>query len=294
MSDSPSYRSGFVCILGKPNAGKSTLLNTLLGQKLVIASDKPQTTRHRIFGIDSGEGYQIVYSDTPGLIRPKYKLQERMMGGISQAMEDADIMLLLLALNESFPEEDLFELVSKSRLPRLLVFNKTDLVDPVYAEERIARVCSQLGVPDPLRISALRGDGVPELKERIRSLLPEGPPYFDPEEVSDRPERFFFAELIREKIFQLTHEEVPYASEVEIVQVDTLPERLHIYANIHVERETQKGILIGKGGRMLRQIGTLARQDIEAFTGSPVHLEIHIKVSEGWKDSGRYLNSFGY
>lgn len=288
------HKSGFVSIIGKPNAGKSTLLNQLLGRKLSITTPKAQTTRHRIFGIDSGEGYQIVYSDTPGLIRPKYQLQKRMMGFIDHSLEDADLMVLLIAVDESFPEEDLLALAQKSEVPKILTLNKVDAVPRERVFQRMAELSQQVDFAEAIPVSALTGTNVPKLKELILQHLPEGPPYFEPDQISDRPERFFIAEMIREKIFLSLREEVPYATEVEIDAFDEEPDLVRIQATIHVERQSQKGILIGKQGRTLKQIGTRARHDAEEFLGKKVFLQLYVRVTEGWKDSGQQLKNFGY
>ena len=284
-------------IIGKPNAGKSTLLNQLLGRKLSITTPKAQTTRHRIFGIDHGEDYQIVYSDTPGLIRPKYRLQEKMMEAIGQSTDDADLMILLIAVDESFPEEDILQFAQAKRIPKILALNKVDAVEEAVVFQRMQRLSQQVEFVEALPLSALNGHNVDTLKSLILNYLPEGPPYFSKDQISDRPERFFVAEMIREKIFLLLKEEVPYGTEVEISEFQEASEEdpiSRISATIHVERKTQKGILIGKQGRTLKKIGTLARKDMEEFLGTKVFLELYVKVSAGWKDSQRYLKDFGY
>jgi len=294
MSSSPAHRSGFVSIIGKPNAGKSTLLNRLLGRKLSITTAKAQTTRHRIFGIDSGDGYQIVYSDTPGLIRPRYLLQQRMMGFIDQSLEDADLMLLLIAVDESFPEDDLLALARQSEVPKLLVLNKVDAVSRDQALLRMHQLAQQIDFLEAVPISALQGDNVDTLKALILQNLPEGPPYFEPDQISDRPERFFVAEMIREKLFLHLRQELPYATEVEIDTFDEEETIVRMAATIHVERQSQKGMIIGKRGSMLKRIGTEARADIETFLSKKVFLQLYVRVSEGWKDSQQHLRGFGY
>jgi GTP-binding protein Era len=289
-----AHKSAFVSIIGKPNAGKSTLLNQLLGKKLVITTPKAQTTRHRIFGIDSTEDYQIVYSDTPGLIRPKYKLQERMMGFINQSLEDADLIVLLIAVNETFPEEELIQLAQKTHIPKILVLNKIDAVPEAKVFERMVELKDKVDFVEAIPISALKGTNVDKLKELIVQYLPEGPPYFDKEQISDRPERFFVAEMIREKIFQLMSQELPYSTEVEIMEFTEKEGVTHINATIHVSTKQHKGMVIGKQGRMLKKIGTLARKDMEEFLGNRVFLTLYVKVSEGWKDSDFHLRGFGY
>lgn len=293
LSDS-SFKSGFVSIIGKPNAGKSTLLNRLLGQKLSITTPKAQTTRHRIFGIDHGDAYQIVYSDTPGLIRPKYKLHERMVGFIDSSLEDADLIVLLIAVNETFPEEDLLKLAEKTKIPKILALNKVDAVEEGVAFNRMAALAKQVDFVEALPLSALKGDNVDTLKTLILQHLPAGPPYFDKNQISDRPERFFVSEMIREQIFLLLKEEIPYSTEVEIEEFTEEEKITRIHASIHVERQSQKGILIGKQGSMLKKIGSRSRRNIEEFLGQKVFLKLYVKLSSGWKNSGKYLKGFGY
>ncbi|MEM7375506.1 MAG: GTPase Era [Bacteroidota bacterium] len=290
----PSFKSGFVSIIGKPNAGKSTLLNQLLGQKLSITTPKAQTTRHRIFGIDHGEDYQIVYSDTPGLIRPKYKLHERMVGFIDNSLEDADMIVLLIAVNETFPEEDLLKLAEKTSIPKILALNKIDAVEEEVVYKRMASLSQQVDFVEALPLSALKGDNVDTLKKLILNYLPEGPAYFDKDQISDRPERFFVSEMIREQIFLLLKEEIPYSTEVEIEEFTEEESITRIHASIHVERQSQKGILIGKQGSMLKKIGSRSRMNIETFLGQKVFLKLYVKLSSGWKNSGKYLKGFGY
>lgn len=294
MGESEKHLSGFVSIIGKPNAGKSTLLNNLLGKKLSITTPKAQTTRHRIFGIDTGDNYQIVYSDTPGLIRPKYKLHQRMMKSIGESMEDADVIVLLIAVDETFPEEDLVELAAKTKIPKILVINKIDAVEKDKVFLRMKELSEKVDFAEAIPISALNGTNVPKLKELIMNYLPEGPAYFDKDQISDRPERFFIAEMIREKIFLLLRQELPYSTEVEVDGFTEEEERIHIQATIHVERKSQKGMIIGKKAAMLRQIGTMARKDIEEFLGSHVYLELYVRVTDGWKNNSSSLKGFGY
>lgn len=294
---SNSFKSGFVSIIGKPNAGKSTLLNRLLGVKLSIITPKAQTTRHRIFGIDHGENHQIVYSDTPGLIRPKYRLHKKMMGYVDEALEDADLIVLLVAVDETFPEEDLLALSAKTHIPKILTLNKVDAVDEAVVFQRMQQLAEKVNFVEAIPISALKGKNVDRLKQLILQHLPEGPPYFDPDQISDRPERFFVSEMIREKIFLMLKQEVPYSTEVSIDEFSEASEEdpiARISATIHVERQSQKGILIGKKGSMLKQIGSRARKDIEQFLGCKVFLQLYVKVSDGWKDKNNYLSGFGY
>lgn len=294
MDNKKPHKSGFVSIIGKPNAGKSTLLNQILGKKLSITTAKAQTTRHRIFGIDSKENYQVVYSDTPGLIRPKYGLQQRMMGFVGNALEDADIIILLIAVNETFPEEDIVKLAQKTEIPKLLVLNKVDAVEQQVAFTRMQELAAKLDFVEAIPVSALKGTNVNVLKELILKYLPEGPPFFDKDQISDRPEKFFVAEIIREKLFERLKDEIPYSTEVVIDKFQEEETLIRINATIHVERKTQKGIVIGKGGAMLKLIGTRARKDIEEFLAERVYLELYVKVSSGWKNSDFHLGDFGY
>ncbi|MEZ4828535.1 MAG: GTPase Era [Bacteroidia bacterium] len=290
------HKSGFVSIIGKPNAGKSTLLNQLLGKKLSIATPRAQTTRHRIFGIDSGENYQIVYSDTPGLIRPKYRLQERMVGFIGESLEDADLIVLLIAVNETFPEEDLIALADKTDIPKILVINKIDEVEEDKVFLRMKGIMDRFSFVEAIPVSALKGTNVEKLKSLVLQHLPEGPAYFDKDQISDRPERFFVAEIIREKIFLLLRQELPYSTQVVIdnFEEEEKEDRIYIQATIHVERQGHKGMIIGKQGSMLKKIGSMARKDIEAFLGQHVYLELYVRVTEGWKNSRNHLRDFGY
>jgi len=288
------HKSGFVSIIGKPNAGKSTLLNQILGRKLSITTPKAQTTRHRIFGIDSGEDYQVVYSDTPGLIRPRYKLHERMMGFINHSLEDADLMILLIAADETFPEDDLMALAQKTQIPKVLVLNKVDAVSEAEALSRMASLASQVDFVAALPVSALKGHNVDTLKEVILQHLPEGPPFFDKDQISDRPERFFVGEMIREQLFLLLKDELPYSTEVEIEEFEEDEQLARIHATIHVERQSQKGMIIGKGGSMLKKIGSRARPGIERFLGVKVFLKLYVRVTDGWKNRDNSLRGFGY
>ena len=289
------HKSGFVAIIGKPNAGKSTLLNAILGRKLSIITPKASTTRHRILGIHNGENFQMVFSDTPGVIKPKYRLHNKMMSFVDMAVEDADVIVLVIAFDETFPEEEVIRISqSKKDIPKILVLNKIDLADPQKALQRLQEVAAKGDFVEQIAISATENFGVASIQELILKHLPEGPPYFDKDQMSDRPERFFVAEIIREKAFNLLRQEIPYSTEVEIEAFEEEEERSLIRAIIHVERKSQQGMVIGKGGKMIKRIGTEARKDIEEFLGNNVRLELFVKVSDNWKDSNRYLDNFGY
>ena len=291
---STGHKSGFVAIIGKPNAGKSTLLNALMGKKLVIATPKAQTTRHRILGILNGENHQVIFSDTPGLIRPKYELQRKMVGSIKLALEDADLFLMVADVNESFPEEDILELASKQGVPKILALNKCDVAEPDLINFRKRELTEEVEFDRVIEISALRKRNLDELLEAILELLPEGPEWYPKDSLSDRPERFFVAEIVREKLFLYLDQELPYSTEVEVVDFEEDEDIVRISADIHVERRNHKGMIIGKQGKMIKKLGTQARREIEAFLNKKVHIELYVRVSEGWKDDSRKLRGFGY
>lgn len=293
MSETP-HKSGFVSIIGKPNAGKSTLLNALVGRKLAITTPKAQTTRHRILGIANGDDYQIVFSDTPGVILPQYRLHRAMMGFVRNSMEDADLIVLVIDVNEKFPEDVLFKLANKSEVPIILALNKVDKSNEDQARARYEEIKAKVPVKEAIGISALHGINVLALRDLILEQLPEGPPYFDKETLSDRPERFFVSEIIREKLFLLLKQEMPYSTEVRIIEFEEQEKMDVIHAEIYVERNSQKGIVVGKQGAMIRKIGELARKDIEVFLNKKVYLELRVRVAEGWKDNSFRLKDFGY
>jgi GTP-binding protein Era len=295
------FRSGFVNIVGHPNAGKSTLLNALVGERMSIITPKPQTTRHRILAILNGENYQIVFSDTPGYVRrPAYAMHRVMNRYVESTLEDADLFLLVVDLTEPLLEDDpLIPLLRQATSPIMLVLNKSDLVQASRTEEAALWWSKQLNIADSLAVSALKGENLGLLLEKILSYLPEGPAYYPPDQLSDRPERFFVAEIIREKIFLLYEEEVPYACEVgiESFQETTTKEGeplARIHAVIYVLRESQKPILLGKGGSAIKKLGTLAREEMEHFLGRKVYLELTVKVRENWRDDEKLLKRFGY
>lgn len=269
-------------------------MNAFVGRKLAITTPKAQTTRHRILGIANGDDYQIVFSDTPGVILPQYSLHRSMMGFVRNSMEDADVIVLLVDVNETFPEQVLFKLANKSDVPIILALNKVDKSNEEKARERHAEITAKVKVTEAIGISALHGINVLALRDMILELLPEGPAYFDKEALSDRPERFFVSEMIREKIFHLFKQEIPYSTEVRIIEFEEGEDLHRIKGEIYVERNTQKGILVGKNGAMIKKIGQLARKDIEAFLGKKVFLDLRIRVAEGWKDNNYRLKDFGY
>lgn len=296
-----SIKSGYVSIIGKPNAGKSTLLNALLGQKLSITTYKPQTTRKKITGILSEDDYQIVFLDTPGILKPKYLLQEKMLDAVKSSVRDADIIIYLAdagEVDQSKPNsEDVFlsYITPETEQIRIGVINKADISSPEAVDFLLKALKEKNLFDEVLVISALNGFNVNQLKELLISKLPEHPKYFPDEIVSDENERFFVSEIIREKILELYKEEIPYSTEVIIEEFTEREGRKDlIQAMIYVERNSQKGILIGKGGAAIKQLGERARHDIEEFLERPVYLELRVKVREDWRSNEQYLKSFGY
>ncbi|MFN4285856.1 MAG: GTPase Era [Lacibacter sp.] len=286
---------GFVNIFGKPNAGKSTLLNALLGEKLAIISPKVQTTRHRIKGILTDKDYQVVLSDTPGIIEPKYKLQHRMMQSVKNALEDADVALLMLDVNDDWEENDRLFRSLQLKVPSLVVINKLDTVSAERLEAARAYFAAQPYCKGVLTISAASGINKKRFLQPILELLPEGEPFFDEDQLTDLHTRFFVGELVREKIFTLFEDEIPYHSTVLVTSYKEQENGvIKITADIIVQRETQKAILIGSGGSMIKKLGTLARADIEQFLGAKVYLELFVKVRPRWRDNDLFLREFGY
>lgn len=289
------HKSGFVNILGNPNVGKSTLMNAMLGQKLSIVSPKVQTTRHRIMGILNGEDYQIVYSDTPGIIKPGYKLHEQMMKYITGALTDADIILYITDVQEKVdPEGEIIQKIKKVKVPVIIVINKIDLTTQPALETLTSTWKEWFPGSDVIPVSAIYGFNLDQLLKTILNLLPEGPPYFPKDQITDKMERFFAAEIIREKIFLNYRQEIPYSVEVEIESFTDLENLSKIRAVIHVARESQKGIIIGHQGKMLKKIGTEARKEMEEFFGRKIYLELYVKVTENWRDNPAILKRFGY
>jgi len=287
-------KAGFVSIFGKPNAGKSTLLNALMGEKLAIVSSKVQTTRHRIKGIMNSDDYQVIISDTPGIIEPKYKLHEKMMLAVKAALEDADLALLLVDISDNWEDLDVLFSSLNLRIPSYIVVNKIDKVghDKIEAVQRFflgKKYCKRI-----LMISALKVDGIEELKNAVIEAMPEGLPFFDNDDLSDLPTRFFVSEMIREKIFDLYEEEIPYHTTVLVTEFKEKTTLIKIIAEIIVQRETQKGILLGQGGKMIKALGSESRKEIEAFLGQKVFLELFVKVRPKWRDNDRMLKEFGY
>jgi GTP-binding protein Era len=287
---------GFVNIFGKPNAGKSTLLNAIMGEKMAIVSSKVQTTRHRIKAfVNKPDEYQIIFSDTPGIIDPKYKLHEKMMGAVKSALEDADIALLMVDVRDDFEEIDAMFAALKLKVPCIVVMNKSDLAVGGRVKEANAYFSTKSYCSKIISISALNNSDIDRLLKVVLQLIPEGGhPFFDQEDLSDMPTKFFVSEIIREKIYQLFGEEIPYHTAVMVNSFKEQPLIVKIQADIIVNRETQKSIIIGQGGKMIKEIGTLARKDIEEFIGSKVYLELFVKVKPKWRDNDTKLKEFGY
>jgi len=289
------HRSGFVNILGNPNVGKSTLMNILVGEKLSVTTPKAQTTRHRIMGILTGDGYQIVYSDTPGILNPKYKLQAAMMRSVESALDDADLILYVTDVVETISKngEHLTRILA-SPVPKIIVINKIDLSNQDDLEKMVGTWSEMApGVP-VLPVSAIKKFNTDLLLREIITRLPEGPPYFPEDQLTDRFDRFFVTEIIRGKIFETYQKEIPYSVEVEIESYHEEPSINRIAAVIYVARDSQKGIIIGHKGSMLKRVGTSARKDMEEFLGKKVFLELFVKVAHEWRDNPRMLKKFGY
>lgn len=288
------HKAGFVNILGAPNVGKSTLMNAITGEKLSIVTPKAQTTRHRIIGIVNGDDYQIVFSDTPGVITPQYKLQESMMGFVQTAMEDADIFLLVVEHGEPIEKSLLLPRLLETQTPVIIALNKIDLADQTSIEKEIDSWKQRIPHADILPISALHNFNIDGLLKILLQYLPESPPYFDKDELTDRNLRFFVSEIIREKILLNFKQEIPYSAEVAIEDFQEDPTIVRIRASIIVNRESQKIIVIGHHGKAIKRLGTDARKDIEVYLGQKVFLELTVKVIKDWRDDPRHLRWFGY
>lgn len=289
-----THKAGFVNIIGKPNVGKSTLMNALVGQKLSIITSKAQTTRHRIMGMVNGDDFQIVYSDTPGIIKPGYKLQESMMRFVEGALMDADVFLFLTETGDRNYDDEFISRITRDNIPVLVIINKVDLSDQQSVEDAIAFWNEKIPGARVLPVSALHKAGVSGVFETILELLPESPPYYDKEELTDRSMRFFVAEIIREQILVQFRKEIPYSVEVVVERYKEDEEPMAIDAIIYIERESQKAILIGHQGAAIKRIGTTARKEIEAFVGRHIYLDLRIKVNKEWRENPRQLKRFGY
>ncbi len=295
MSEKPIHKSGFVNIIGKPNVGKSTLMNKLVGENVSIITSKAQTTRHRILGMLNGEDFQIVYSDTPGILKPQYQLHKSMMQFVRLSVEDADVLLLMVEIFEKIDQELLDPVFRKTEGKIILLLNKIDLVkDPNEIEEKISIWKSYKDFDAIIPVSALKGTNLDKVFNEIINHLPIHPPYYPKDQFTDKPERFFASEIIREKIFQTYKQEVPYSTEVVISEFKEDETIIRMRAEIYVERNSQKGILIGKKGAALKKIGIEARKDMEAFFGKQVFLEQYVKVEKDWRRKKNKLSQFGY
>ncbi len=289
------HRSGFVNIIGNPNVGKSTLMNALVGERISIITSKSQTTRHRILGIVNGEDFQIVYSDTPGIIKPNYKLQEKMMDFVSLSFDDADVFLYVTDVVESAEKNaEYIERLSKVKIPVLCLINKIDLVSNEEVENLRLFWENRLPNAKIFEISALNGTNLDTVFNEIISLLPEGPAWFPKDQLTDKTERFIVSEIIREKILLNYQKEIPYSCEVAIEEFKESPDLIRIKSVIIVERQSQKGIIIGNKGAAIKKVGTQARLDIEKFFGKKVFLETFVKVEKDWRNNDRNLSNFGY
>lgn len=290
-----THKSGFVNIVGNPNVGKSTLMNALVGERISITTSKAQTTRHRITGIVNGEDYQIVFSDTPGVLKPNYKLQESMLSFSVSALTDADVLLYITDTVEKIDKHaDFIAKVQKMDIPVLVLINKIDLSDPQRLEAQVQEMHELLPKAEILPMAALHRFNVDNLLRRIIELLPECPPYFGKDALTDKPTRFFVSEIIREKILLYYQKEVPYSVEVMVESYKEEKNRVNIQAVIIVERDTQKGIIIGHNGAALKKVGTEARRDIERFLDQKVNLELFVKVEKDWRNRDNSLKMYGY
>jgi len=289
-----NYKSGFVNIIGKPNVGKSTLMNAMIDEKLSVITPKAQTTRRRILGFLSEDNYQIIFSDTPGVLEPHYKLHESMMKVIDEALDDADQVLLMTTTDEEFDNDKIINHLKEKKLPVLLLINKVDQSNQEKVKQSIKKWEPDFGIENIIPLSAALNFNIDMLKEKIVERLPEGEPYYDPEELTDKPLRFFVAEIIRAKILNLYHKEVPYSVEVVIEEYKEEEHIDKIRAFIFVARESQKMIIIGRQGKAIKKLGIEARQEIEAFIGKKVFLDLSVKVSKDWRNDPDSLKRFGY
>ncbi len=289
-----SHKAGFVSLVGKPNVGKSTLMNALVGEKLSIVTPKAQTTRHRILGIVNEPDYQIVFSDTPGVIKPVYGMQESMMSFVNGSLVDADIVLFVTDINEKYDESDVIEKLGKTSSPIAVVINKIDKSNEELVKEKISYWQEKLNPKAIFAVSALHDHNVPAVMQFILDHLPEHPAYYEKDALTDKNERFFVSEIIREKVFKLYDKEIPYSTEVIITAFKEEPKIIRISSEIIVERDSQKNIIIGKAGEMLKKVGTYARKDMEEFLQKKVFLEMFVKVIPDWRNRKNYLKNFGY
>ncbi|MBF03745.1 MAG: GTPase Era [Flavobacterium sp.] len=289
------HKAGFVNIIGNPNVGKSTLMNALVGERLSIITSKAQTTRHRILGIVNGDDFQMILSDTPGIIKPAYELQNSMMGFVKNAFEDADVLLYMVEIGEKeLKDESFFNKIIHSKIPVLLLLNKIDKSNQEQLEEQVTMWAEKVPNAEIFAISALENFNVQAVFDRIIELLPVSPPYYPKDSLTDKPERFFVNETIREKILLNYDKEIPYAVEIDTEEFKEDEKIIRIRAVIMVERDTQKGIIIGHKGAALKKVGTQAREDLEKFFGKQIFLETYVKVNKDWRSNMNQLRRFGY
>ncbi len=290
-----AHKAGFVNIIGNPNVGKSTLMNAFVGERLSIITSKAQTTRHRILGIVNGEDFQVVLSDTPGIIKPAYELQSSMMDFVKSAFEDADVLLYLVELGEKeLKDENLFKRITTAEVPVLLLLNKVDKGNQELVEEQVKLWQAKVPNAEVFAISALENFGVPEVFNRIIELLPESPAFYDKDTLTDKPERFFVNEIVREKILMHYKKEIPYSVEIETEEFFEEEDIIRMRSVIMVERDSQKGIIIGHKGKAIKRVGMEARKDLEKFFGKQVHIELYVKINKNWRSSDSQLKRFGY
>ncbi|MEW7278622.1 GTPase Era [Aquimarina sp. 2201CG1-2-11] len=289
------HKAGFVNIIGNPNVGKSTLMNAFIGEKLSIITSKAQTTRHRILGIVNSDDFQVILSDTPGVIKPAYELQESMMGFVKSAFEDADVLIYMIEIGEKeLKDEAFFTKITNAKIPVLLLINKIDQSNQEQLEEQVQFWAQKVPNAEMYPISALEKFNVKEVFDRIVELLPESPPFYPKDQLTDKPERFFVNEAIREKILLHYKKEIPYSVEVETEEFIEDEDIIRIRSVIMVERESQKGIIIGHKGAALKKVGTEARKDLEHFFGKKIHIELYVKINKNWRNNERQLKRFGY
>lgn len=293
MSDT-QHKSGYIAIVGKPNAGKSTLMNQILGTKLSITTHKAQTTRHQIVGIHSEENAQVIFLDTPGIINPKYELQKAMMRFVEKAEKDADAILFIVEADENNIPDYAFDQLKSLKKPVLLVINKIDMESQDVVEKLKEELNKKFKFAETIFVSALEGIGIEGLMKSIIDTLKPGPPFYPKDELSEHPLRFFASELIREQLFLQFHEELPYSVTVEVIQYQEREDLDYINAEVIVNRKSQKGMIIGKGGRAIKKLGTEARKSIEEFVDRKVFLDLHVKVREKWRDNPNMVKNFGY
>ena len=294
MSNKEKFKSGWVSVVGNPNVGKSTLVNALIGEKLSIVTHKPQTTRRRITAIANGDDYQMVFSDTPGVIKPHYKMQEAMMKTVGEAFEDADIIMAVIDASEQELQPDLQKKLKYVKQPLILVLNKIDLKKQDEVAKKLQELQALFNPKELIAVSALDGFGIDALKQLLISYLPEGEPFFEKDQISDMPERFFAAEIIREKILLNYQQEIPYSVEVVVEEFTETEKLTRIRAVIYVNRHTQKGILIGKSGAAMKKTATAARISMEKWLNAKIFLEVFVKVKKDWREDEHHLKNFGY